>query len=79
MYKAIISQITGAEYYKHKFFYQKWSAELATVAQNFANNCNATVHNQFRHQQAPSFQSVGENMYILSSGTLHDYIYLNII
>ncbi|XP_052703442.1 uncharacterized protein LOC128179829 [Crassostrea angulata] len=43
---------------------QKWSAELATVAQNYANKCNATVHNQFRHQQAPSFQTVGENIYM---------------
>lgn len=40
--------------------------------------CNATVHNQFRHQQAPSFQTVGENIY-MNTGTLYDWIYLNFV
>ncbi|XP_034330686.2 peptidase inhibitor 16 [Magallana gigas] len=39
----------------------KWSAELAIVAQNYANKCT-TEHNPYRNQQA-SFQEVGENLY----------------
>lgn len=54
-YQDIIAQIT-----KH-FFHQKWSAELAIVAQNYANKCT-TEHNPYRNQQA-SFQEVGENLY----------------
>ncbi|XP_078313034.1 GLIPR1-like protein 1 [Crassostrea virginica] len=40
----------------------KWSDELATVAQNYANKC-VYGHNPNKYEEAPSFETVGENLY----------------
>nr|XP_022336098.1 repressed by EFG1 protein 1-like [Crassostrea virginica] len=40
----------------------KWSDELATVAQNYANKC-VYGHNPNKYEEAPSFEKVGENLY----------------
>ncbi|XP_048747935.2 GLIPR1-like protein 1 [Ostrea edulis] len=39
----------------------KWSAELASVAQNYANKC-IWGHNENKYEEAPSFERVGENI-----------------
>lgn len=44
------------------FSFQKWSDELATVAQNYANKC-VYGHNPNKYEEAPSFERVGENLY----------------
>nr|XP_034330687.1 peptidase inhibitor 16-like [Crassostrea gigas] len=40
----------------------KWSDELATVAQNYANKC-VSGHNPNKYDKAESFKRVGENLY----------------
>lgn len=46
----------------YMYFQQKWSDELATVAQNYANKC-VSGHNPNKYDEAESFKRVGENLY----------------
>ena len=45
------------------FVFQKWSGELATIAQNHANKC-VNAHNPSASSQSASFAYVGENLYV---------------
>ena len=48
------------------FYKQQWSDELAMVAQNYADKC-VFAHNSQRADQAPSFVTVGENLFVTQS------------
>ena len=49
---------------------QLWNNELARVAQNHANMC-IFEYNQNRASQAPSFATVGENLFVTSAQTVN--------
>lgn len=61
--------------HKHAMFVlsmsQKWSAELAQVAENYAKKC-LWAHNPERTKEAQTmtsqFSYVGENLYVTSAG-----------